>query len=350
MTVEELKNLLDEFLKRWNLDEVQKITLHDYVGLGNKDTFCQWVETKTRPLGSIKGLTSIKFGIYERKDQEKYPQKYKNDEKYSWLQKYGENREQAFENVKKDLMKIIDASEKGNFSSIDDLLLPDLFKWKVAFLYSNERLIPIYKKDILFKIAENLGLKTNKKTQVSEIQDIMMQSKPAHLSVYEYMRQLYDKFGGEIEKEERSDSEPKLENLRTRKPAENKNINSQVRTIARSYIVEQKHNKLQEALKEKLIEKFGKANVLIEENYVDIKLLQPNRITFYEVKSSPYPSDCIREAIGQLLSYTFYDTDRRIKRLIVVGQYPPNNSDKGFIQFIKDQLKVDFEYENIDIT
>ncbi|MBK8396303.1 MAG: hypothetical protein IPL26_13850 [Leptospiraceae bacterium] len=44
--------------------------LQDYVGLKNKDAFCQWVETKTRLLGSIKGLTSIKFGIYERDSKE----------------------------------------------------------------------------------------------------------------------------------------------------------------------------------------------------------------------------------------------------------------------------------------
>ena len=61
---EDLEALLDEFLKRWDYDTVKKLTLADYVGLGNKDTFCQWVETKTKILGSIKGSPSIKFGIY----------------------------------------------------------------------------------------------------------------------------------------------------------------------------------------------------------------------------------------------------------------------------------------------
>lgn len=54
MTINELKELLDNFLDRWTIENVQNLTLQEYVGLGNKDTFCQWVETKTRMLGSIK--------------------------------------------------------------------------------------------------------------------------------------------------------------------------------------------------------------------------------------------------------------------------------------------------------
>lgn len=88
MTINELKELLDEFLNRWTIENVQNMTLQEYVGLGNKDMFCQWIETKTRTLGSIKEMTSIKFGIYERKDQAQRPGNYKNDNQYSWLQGY----------------------------------------------------------------------------------------------------------------------------------------------------------------------------------------------------------------------------------------------------------------------
>lgn len=133
------EELLNEFLDRWTIENVQNLTIQEYVGLGNKDTFCQWVETGTRMLGSIKGMTSIKFGIYERKDPQKEPKKYKNDDRYSWLQRYGDNRETVFKNIKCDIIKIIQLSEVGKFEQIDNIPLPDLFKWKVAFLYSNEK-------------------------------------------------------------------------------------------------------------------------------------------------------------------------------------------------------------------
>jgi hypothetical protein len=347
LNIEELKNLLDEFLKKWSYDSVKKMTLSDYVGLRDKDTFCQWVETKTRVLGSIKGLTSIKFGIYERDDKNKRPKNYKNDEKYSWLQGYGNTRNQAFERTKRDLLETIEFAERGDFKSIDSLLLPDLFKWKVAFLYSNERLIPIYKKDVLFKIATSLNLITDKNTKISEIQHLMMERKPSHLSVYEYMKQLFGKFGRE--KNESEETIPRTSERMTRKPAASLNTNAHVRTVTRSYLVEQKHNKLQEALKEELIKDYGEENVLLEENYVDIKLLQPNFITFFEVKSSSYASDCIRDALGQVLSYTFNDSDKREKKLVIVGQYSPNKDEEELIQYIKQKLNIDFEYRNINI-
>jgi 5-methylcytosine-specific restriction endonuclease McrBC GTP-binding regulatory subunit McrB len=195
MTIDEL---LDKFLDRWTLENVQNLTLKEYVGLGNKDTFCQWVETKTRMLGSIKGMTSIKFGIYERNDRTKKPKNYKNDSQYSWLQGYGDNSEIAFENTKRDLIKVIQLAEAGRFSEIDNILLPNLFKWKVAFLYSNERLIPIYKRDVLFKIAQHFNLKTDESTTISEIQNVMMLNKPAHLNVYAFMWQLFSQFGNRV--------------------------------------------------------------------------------------------------------------------------------------------------------
>ena len=350
MTINELKELLDEFLERWTIDNVQKMTLHEYVGLGNKDTFCQWVETKTRMLGSIKGMTSIKFGIYERKDPLKKPKNYNNDDRYSWLQGYGNNRKSAFQNIKRDIIKIIHISEVGKFGQIDEIQLPDLFKWKVAFLYSNERLIPIYKREVLFKIASHFGLATNRHTKISEIQNVMMLNKPASIHVYEYMRQLYDQFGNKEDKKEIVGT-PKSKGYRsfTRRAASGRNTKTQKRTGTRSYIATQIHNKIQNALEAKLIKKYGKENVILEENYVDIKLIQPDHVSFYEVKSSSYASECIKEALGQILLYSLNDRDQRPKKHIVVGQYPATDNDKKFISFLKNNIKLEFEYIYVEI-
>lgn len=350
MDTNELKVLLDQFLDRWTLENVQKMTLKEYVGIDNKDTFCQWVETKTRMLGSIKGLTSIKFGVYERKDQSKRPKNYKNDNQYSWLQDYGDSRKVAFENTKRDIIKIIQLSEIGKFSEIDNILLPDLFKWKVAFLYSNERLIPIYKRDVLLKIANHFGLQTNRHTTISEIQNAMMLNKPAHLNVYAFMGLLYNQFGDSEDKREIIGTTTRKEQKRTtRRAANERNTITQTRTVTRSYVAEQKHNKIQQALVKLLSDEYGKDNVVIEENYVDIKLIQPNYITFYEVKSSPYASECIKEALGQILLYSLNDNDKRPKKHIVVGQYPATENDKKYIDFLKRNLKLEFDYLNVEI-
>jgi hypothetical protein len=335
MAIDELKELLNSFLNKWNIDKIKEMKLEDYVGIGNKDTFCQWVETKTRILGSIKGLTSIKFGIYERKIQEKRPKNYKSDDKYSWLQKYGDTKEEVFRNIKEEIINIIYFSEKGQFEKIDSIKLPDLFKWKIAFLYSNERLIPIYKKDLLFKIAENYKLEKEFQTKISKIQEIMISNKPSNKNVYEYMQELCIKFNNN--KEKLTIKNPSKKEKRTKRVASGKkNLEPQTKTTNySSYLVEQKHNKIQEILKNQLIDKYGKENVKLEENYVDIKLIQPDYLEFYEIKSSLDASDCIREALGQLLFYVCHDTEIREKKIYVVGQYPPNKQDEKYIDYIK---------------
>jgi len=351
MTIDELKNLLDQFLYRWTIEKVKNMSLQEFVGLTNKDTFCQWVETKTRMLGSIKGMTSIKFGIYQRKDQSKRPKNYKNDDEYSWLRGYGDNRNTAFQNVKNDIIKIIQLSEVGKFEQIDNILLPDLFKWKVAFLYSNERLIPIFKRDVLFRIAEHFGLTTDRKTTISLIQNVMMLNKPVHLDVYSYMRQLYDRFGKSEDAEEVATAIERIrKKIRSRKAASRINTSEHLRTTAaRSFIAQQKHGKIQKALYDLLCAEYGKENVFLEENFVDIKLIQKDYISFYEVKSASYASECIKEALGQILLYSFNDSDERPKKHIIVGQYPANENDIQYIEFLKHNLKLQFDYISVEI-
>jgi len=337
---------LGKFLDRWPVDVVNKMTLDQYVSVGNPDTFCQWVETKTVDLGNIKGLVgSIKFGIYKRtaKNKNKKPQKYDNDEEYSWQKSFNANtRKEAFEIAKNEIIKTIEYANVGNLEAIDDLKLYNIFKWKVAFLYSNERIIPIFKRDWLERIAERFGLQQN--SPYSSIYQKLISHKPSYLSVYEYASKFWEEFGGK----KKPNTQIKTKRT-TRKAVTEKNTETQTRRGASSYIATQKHNILQETLKNKLIEKFGKENVLMEENSVDIKVLQLDKIYFYEIKSSAYASGCIKEALGQILLYAHSDNDERPKQLIIAGQYKPNDNDMLFINFVKKILNFDFSYENIDL-
>lgn len=340
------EELLDTFLSRWPLCAVKHMNLDDYVGLGNRDTFCQWVETNTRDLGSMKGMSSIKFGIYKRSNPTVKPKNYKNDDRYSWLKRYSEkNRDEAFLKIKQDIIKIIEYSEVGKFDLINNISLPDLFKWKVAFLYSNERLIPIYKRDTLFKIARHYGLKTNRKTKLSEIQNLLVNIKPAQLSVYKFMDSLLDQFGDKKVKEDSNSNRRKLQ----RRRIASKNISDHVRTINRSFVVTQKHNKIQTELYNSLVKEYGEKNVSLEENFVDIKLTQKDYLALYEVKSSSYAGLCVRDALGQLLFYSSYDRDKRPRKHYVVGQYPMTENDKEYIDFLKRNLNLEFDYINIEI-
>lgn len=339
------RDILYDFLDRWTVDDVKRMTLNQYVSVGDKDTFCQWLETRTRELGSIKGINSSKFGIYKRGDKSKKPKNLRNDSDYSWQRFYSDNdRSEAFSNVKKEILQIIKFAESGQFEEIDNLHLTQFVRWKIAYLYSNERLIPIFKKDVLIKIAKHFGLDANHHTSNSAIQRVMISNKPAHLSIYEYSRQLYDRFGREKKTKER----PRARRT-TRRAATGRNTTPQTRRGASTYVATQKHNILQEALKKKLIAKYGAKNVLMEENFVDIKVVQPDRIYLYEVKSSSYAADCIKEALGQILSYSHLDDDKRQRKLIIAGQYEPNDDEIGYIEYVKEKLKINIDYESIEL-
>lgn len=339
------RDILYNFLNKWSVESVRKMSLPEYVSIRDKDTFCQWLETKTRELGSIKGINSSKFGIYRRNDKTKMPKNLINDNEYSWQRFYSDNnRNEAFKNVKNEILQIIEFSQSGQFEKIDSLHLTVFVKWKIAYLYSNERLIPIFKKEVLTKIASHFGLMVNTKTPISEIQKLMIANKPAHLSIYEYSEQLYDMFGRK-EKVKSRDRKKRI----ARRAATGRNTTPQTRSGSSNYIAIQKHNLLQEVLKEKLIRIYGAKNVFLEENYVDITVKLPNLVLLYEIKSSAYASDCIREALGQIIAYSQRDKDRRRKKLFVAGQYQPNEDEVEYLNYIKKHLTLDLEYESIDV-
>lgn len=117
---------------------------------------------------------------------------------------------------------------------------------------------------------------------------------------------------------------------RTRKAAGEKNMLGQKRKGSDGYVTNPRHNQIQQLFREHLETIFGKDNILIEENNVDIKLFQQDSITFYEVKPYDLAEDCIRSGLGQLLTYIFFDIDKREKNIKIVGPNPPDKDEQVF--------------------
>jgi hypothetical protein len=509
--LQKCREILDKFLQEWPLDRVKKMDLVDYVDTDNPETFCQWIETRTRQLGSIKGHFSNKFGIYKRKNPDEQPSTLISDSVYSWLPYYGKTRAEAFQNVKQDIINIIVAAQHGNFGEIDNIHLNHLVKWKIAFLYSNEKLVPVFKKNVLWNIAEYQGLKNTRELPIAQLQSFIFDNKPPNKNIYQYSADLFHEFGQEKNEEpsfyligskyeENNDydmfplmqeynvvctgfaweydlsylyraeeqnivnelkdkkEEPKSYNAlrqflqlkpgdivaikstgspkagkpfleivayavvverdgivywhdtenfghcinvqyintdlkkqfalggygrtihsitdkelintlfnsyknassstvrekiktrrRARTAAASKNITGQRRKGSGAYVTNPKHNKIQQLFKEHLETEFGQDSVHLEENNVDIKLFQHDSIIFYEVKPYDFAEDCIKSGLGQLLAYLFFDTDKRKKKIRIVGPYPPDEYEKNFISFLKENLTFDFEYECFEI-
>lgn len=69
-----LEDLRSNFINTFPVDYIRnKMTVAEYIeGKGNKDSFCNRLERELSGLGSIKGATASKFGIYYSQKYQKY--------------------------------------------------------------------------------------------------------------------------------------------------------------------------------------------------------------------------------------------------------------------------------------
>lgn len=188
--------ILKEFLNKWSINKLKEMTLEEYTNLeGN--SFCYWIESKTHYFGSIWGGSSYKFGIFKKKNNNvDLREHYISDGEYAWFGKYGDQKELAFNTIKGLIVKIAEYASKGEFKSIDKIQMGNAYKWKIAFLYSNERLLPIYKKDALKYITKSLNLKES--NLFSELQQQLISKKPSEISIYAYSHNLWDSYSNYI--------------------------------------------------------------------------------------------------------------------------------------------------------
>lgn len=132
------QQLWNDFLRRWPRENLNQLTLEQYVSVNDQDTFTYWLETKTRELGSIQGNTSAKFGIYKRNGDGKEQSGIGHGDVYTWRTRYGNNESEVFNYVKSVLIQISQAAYEGNLAEIDKINFAPLIKWKIAFLYQNQ--------------------------------------------------------------------------------------------------------------------------------------------------------------------------------------------------------------------
>jgi 5-methylcytosine-specific restriction protein B len=185
------------FLEAWPIERLEKITLAEYSNLEKDDSFTYWLESKSQNTGSIWGGSSYKFGIYRRADTNTVisnTEKYGTDGVYAWYKYLGETKEEAWAKVKDTIISIAQYSRKGQFDKINELPLGDVVKWKIAFLYNNTSLIPLFTKDVLINAARSGGVQNLKKSTISDLQQFLVQRKPEDLSTLEYANRLWAKF------------------------------------------------------------------------------------------------------------------------------------------------------------
>ena len=120
--IQKCQKVHKDFLQRWPLEQLPNLlSLDKYVeGRNDHDTFCYWIERKTRILGSILGARADKFKVYFSP---------KNNS-YKWVKEF-DSPEKAFEVTKHEIIKILTAAESNDFETIKKNKLFKLLQHKM---------------------------------------------------------------------------------------------------------------------------------------------------------------------------------------------------------------------------
>lgn len=177
---QELRRLYDEFLSRFPVEKLPSLTLDEYTN-DRGDSFSYWVEFGTKELGSMGGGIPLKFGVYRYKNKPEIPISKGwclADDKYAWEKAHGTTAQEVFEKWRNLVCSIARAANEGDFERIEKNCSDSWsVAWKIAFLYSKERLLPIFQKRMLARAAENVGCEKPYEKTFVELQEFLMEKK-----------------------------------------------------------------------------------------------------------------------------------------------------------------------------
>lgn len=148
----ELERLRQEFVETFTIARIRDMDKDDYVegrivnGEIHRDTFCYWIEWKTRDLGGMRGGTARKFGLYvDRESQE-----------YRFAKRF-ENEDQAIQCIREEIIRLIELGEGKDLRNIRKINLSPMFKGKILFLYFPSDFINIFSKKHVDYFLKRIG-------------------------------------------------------------------------------------------------------------------------------------------------------------------------------------------------
>lgn len=157
-----LHSIYDSFRLDFPLESLRDMPIERYTGRNNRDTFCNCLEWRTMPLGSIRGGSSYKFGVYEYSKLPSERNGFMHDDRHAWVAKYGPTARKAYEKVRSLVAETAEAAASGEYERIDGIDLGDVVKWKIAFMYSDLRLLNIFQPETLRRLAMKRGAGDNR--------------------------------------------------------------------------------------------------------------------------------------------------------------------------------------------
>jgi hypothetical protein len=131
-------------------------------------------------------------------------------------------------------------------------------------------------------------------------------------------------------------------------------VNRNYTSIERQTNIDIRHSIIQEALFENLVSQYGIENVSKENpfmgNKIDLVVRLDNDYIFYEVKTGNSAKSCIRQAMGQLLEYSYFPGICNAKEIIVAGEHTIDIPTSNYIEYLRSEFKLPINYVQVVIN
>ena len=150
---EDLRQLREEFVRRFPKERLADLTLEEYA-LGHdgfRDSFCYWLEFKTKRLGHMGGNVS-KFGVWKGTDG------------WRWNRIY-DGAENALARVTGGLSALVESVEQERFDKLDRIGEEQLGRWRYGLrckpltVYFPEQFLPMWQPEHIAHFLNIFGAK-----------------------------------------------------------------------------------------------------------------------------------------------------------------------------------------------
>lgn len=165
----------NSFVEKYPVNLLEKLTLEEYTNIkinDNDEYFTHWLERKTENCGKFRTASSYAYGIYkvnpnniqDENEKKIAEDKYKAFDENNKKSKDYLSNDKAQEYFKKTVLPIIVALSKyediGDNHNLKTVRPLDInYARKIAYMYNVDKLIPIFKKEVLESISEFFDIK-----------------------------------------------------------------------------------------------------------------------------------------------------------------------------------------------
>ncbi|GAB4044325.1 hypothetical protein [Spirosoma jeollabukense] len=124
---------------------------------------------------------------------------------------------------------------------------------------------------------------------------------------------------------------------------------------AKTIQLAKQHQELSHKLYRHLVYVYGSENIGTENrtlynSSIDIVRRDGEDLCFYEIKTYSSLKKCIREAIGQLMEYSYWTTGQLAKELIIVTTSPADAETRSYMKNLRQTLNLPIWYQQFDLS